>query len=147
MANSKKAAPYVYPSLLDAELPEYVNPNATDQDHYLPDTIADPEGARIRDNVKYLGFPKFVLDNFYDDTKNLWGKPNKSNAQMLRPTDVHINECIRFSTITDEDDVDAGLVDQRGHGVIVGGEHRDFLPVVLHFLEHLGRDALGVFVH
>lgn len=116
MANSKKAAPYVYPMNLDADRPELVNPKETEQDHYRPDTIADPEGARIRDNVKYLGFPKFVLDNFYDDTKNLWGKPNKSNAQMLRPTDVHINECIKFSIITDEDDVAMNRMAYGTHG-------------------------------
>ena len=42
MANSKKAAPYVYPKNLDADRPELVNPNETEPDHYRPDTIADP---------------------------------------------------------------------------------------------------------
>lgn len=116
MANSSKVAPYVYPKNIDADRPELVNPSQTEPDHYRPDTIADPEGARIRDNVKYLGFPKFVLDNFYDDTKNLWGKANKNNAQALRPTDVHIQECVNFSAITDEDDIAMNRMGIATHG-------------------------------
>ena len=44
--------------------------------------------------------------------------------------------------VADEDDVDPGPVNDAGHGVIVRGEHGDFLAVVLHFLEHLRGDAL-----
>ena len=49
--------------------------------------------------------------------------------------------------VADEDDVDPCLVHYRGHGVVVCREHGDFLAALLHFMHHLGRDALGVFVH
>ena len=49
--------------------------------------------------------------------------------------------------VADEDDVHARLVHDGGHGVVVCREHGDFLAALLHFMHHLGGDALGFFVH
>ncbi len=42
-------------------------------------------------------------------------------------------------TIADENRIDAGFVQHRRHGVVVGGEHADFLTVRLH--GHESRDG------
>ena len=49
--------------------------------------------------------------------------------------------------VAHQDDVHARLVHHGGHGVVVRGEHGDFLAALLHFVDHLGGDALGFFVH
>ena len=40
--------------------------------------------------------------------------------------------------VADEDDIDFGAVDELRHGVVVGGEHSDFLAMEFHILEHFG---------
>ena len=45
--------------------------------------------------------------------------------------------------VSHENDVHTGLVHNRGHGVVVGCEHGDFLAALLHLMHHLCGDAFG----
>ena len=42
--------------------------------------------------------------------------------------------------VADEDNVDFGALDERGHGVVVGGDHCYLFAVQLHVLQHAGSD-------
>ena len=103
MASNKKG--YNLPNNLDADREELTYPQATQHDHYSADTNADPEGSAERDRVTRDSWPLFVLENFYDDTSNLWGKPNPNSRPALRPLASYIMDCIRFSDISDDDQV------------------------------------------
>ena len=96
---------YTIPANLDADREELTYPAETEHDHYTEDTNADPEGSEARDTNRRNTWPAFVLENFFEDTKNLWGKPNRNDESLLRPSLSHINECIAQTTISDDDDV------------------------------------------
>ena len=93
---------YTIPANLDADREELTYPRQTEHDHYTADTIADPEGTEQRERRREQ-WPAFVLESYYEDTKSLWGKPNKNDESLLRPTAAHIMECMSFSEISDED--------------------------------------------
>lgn len=96
---------YNIPAHLDADREELTYPRETEHDHYTEDTNADPEGSEARDTNRRNTWPAFVLENFYEDTKNLWGKANKNDESLLRPSLSHINECIAQTAISDDDDL------------------------------------------
>ena len=95
---------YTLPANLDADREELTYPRQTEHDHYTADTIADPEGTEQRERRREQ-WPSFVLENYYEDTKSLWGKPNKNDESLLRPTAAHIMECMSQSEISDADNI------------------------------------------
>ena len=48
------------------------------------------------------------------------------------------------SRVSDEDHVDARILQDSGKGEIIGGQHGNFLPFQLHLLKHMGGDLLNI---
>jgi hypothetical protein len=47
------------------------------------------------------------------------------------------------SAVTNKDDIDAGIIQDAGHGIIITGKHGYLFSCLLHFLKDVCRDSLG----
>ena len=103
MASNKNS--YTLPANLDADREELTYPQQTEHEHYTQDTNADPVGSEARENNTRNQWPSFVLQSYYEDTKNLWGKPNPHDESLLRPSLSHINDCIARASISKDDEI------------------------------------------
>ena len=75
--------------------PEMVTDPVTSPDDYRGDTIADPDGASIREtSAEVSRYPFWALEIYQASGTNIFGKKFKDNAESLRPRDSYIEELV-----------------------------------------------------